>query len=228
MAISENDATNSPATENRRVSQRAVRAPEKFVPDAPSSRSGNANGKRKRGADDAVEDVENGAEDEDEEESEEEEEDESADEEETRQVKRRTKPNKKPVAKKAKVNGTAPSTSAPAVKLPTRQRKTKKVAIEDPNAEGLYGERAVTLHLSFFSLTFLAAEIFTSGDSSRKVAEEWLKRYQADNTASMTDLVNCILKSAGCDLKVTEDDVNDPDNIPSKLNDMQDEYRGVS
>lgn len=44
----------------------------------------------------------------------------------------------------------------------------------------------------------------------------------------MTDLVNCILKSAGCEIKVTEDDVNDPDNIPSKLNDMQDEYKGVS
>jgi cohesin complex subunit SA-1/2 len=43
----------------------------------------------------------------------------------------------------------------------------------------------------------------------------------------MTDLVNCILKSAGCELKVTEDDVNDPDNIPGKLNDMQDEYKEV-
>ena len=73
-----------------------------------------------------------------------------------------------------------------------------------------------------------AAAIFTSDDSSDAVATTWLSQYEADNTASMTDLVNCILKSAGCEMKVTEDDVNDPDNIPSKLNDMQDEYKGVS
>ena len=77
-------------------------------------------------------------------------------------------------------------------------------------------------------LITLAAAIFTSDDSSDAVATTWLSQYEADNTASMTDLVNCILKSAGCEMKVTEDDVNDPDNIPSKLNDMQDEYKGVS
>jgi len=77
-------------------------------------------------------------------------------------------------------------------------------------------------------LITLIAAIFTSDESSDTVATAWLAQYEADNTASMTDLVNCILKSAGCEMKVTEDDVNDPDNIPSKLNDMQDEYKGVS
>lgn len=77
-------------------------------------------------------------------------------------------------------------------------------------------------------LITLVAAIFTSGESSDAVATAWLAQYEADNTAAMTDLVNCILKSAGCEMKVTEDDVNDPDNIPSKLNDMQDEYKGVS
>ena len=77
-------------------------------------------------------------------------------------------------------------------------------------------------------LTTLVAAIFTSDESSDAVATAWLAQYEADNTASMTDLVNCILKCTGCEIKVTEDDVNDPDNIPSKLNDMQDEYKGVS
>jgi cohesin complex subunit SA-1/2 len=77
-------------------------------------------------------------------------------------------------------------------------------------------------------LITLVAAIFTSEESPDTVATAWLAQYEADNTASMTDLVNCILKSAGCEMKVTEDDVNDPDNIPSKLNDMQDEYKGVS
>lgn len=138
MEVSENDAPTSIATENRRVSQRAVRAPQKFVPDAPSSRSGNTGAKRKRGAVDTAEDVEN--EIEEDEESEEEEEEESADEEEIRQTKKRAKTTKKPAPKKAKVNGVAPSTSAPAVRLPSRQKKPKRVVFQDANAEGLYGK----------------------------------------------------------------------------------------
>lgn len=72
-----------------------------------------------------------------------------------------------------------------------------------------------------------AAEIFTSSEPTKSVAKAWLDRYTADNTASMTDLVNCILKCAGCELRVTEDDVNDPDNIASKVDDMQEEFKGV-
>jgi cohesin complex subunit SA-1/2 len=70
------------------------------------------------------------------------EEDESTDEEEVKQSKKKTKPTKKPVAKKPKVNGTAPQPSAPAVKLPNRAKKPKKVVIADESAEGLYGEFA--------------------------------------------------------------------------------------
>lgn len=73
----------------------------------------------------------------------------------------------------------------------------------------------------------MVANIFASDEPSDTVATAWLTKYEADNTASMTDLVNCILKSTGCEMTVTEDDVNDPDNIPSKLGEMQDEYKGV-
>jgi hypothetical protein len=72
-----------------------------------------------------------------------------------------------------------------------------------------------------------AAEIFTSGEPTKTVAKNWLDRYTEDNTASMMDLVNCILKCAGCELRVTEDDVNDPDNIASRVDDMQEEFKGV-
>jgi cohesin complex subunit SA-1/2 len=140
MELSENDAPSSNATTKRRVSGRAVRAPEKFVPDAPSSQAGNTGGKRKRGADHA-EDIENEV-DEEEESNEEDDDEESPDEEEVRQAKRKAKTTKKPLAKKAKVNGTAPDASdAPAttVKLPSRQKKPKKVVIQDAKGEGLYG-----------------------------------------------------------------------------------------
>jgi cohesin complex subunit SA-1/2 len=145
MELSENDAPSSNATTKRRVSGRAVRAPEKFVPDAPSSQAGNAGGKRKRGANHA-DDIENEVDGDEEESDEEEDDEESPNEEEVRQAKKKAKTNKKPVAKKAKVNGTAPDApDAPGttVKLPSRQKKHKKVVIQDAKAEGLYGKHII-------------------------------------------------------------------------------------
>jgi cohesin complex subunit SA-1/2 len=76
-------------------------------------------------------------------------------------------------------------------------------------------------------LNSATAEIFTSGEPMKTVTENWLNRYNADNQSSMKDLVNCILKSTGCELEVTEDDINDPDNITNKVNDLQEEFKGV-
>lgn len=44
----------------------------------------------------------------------------------------------------------------------------------------------------------------------------------------MADLVNFILKSAGCNLQVTVDDIDDPENIERRLGDLQEEYQAVS
>lgn len=138
LEISENHAMNSPniATNNRRKSGRAVKAPDKFQPEANTTPEP-TNGKRKRAAADASEDVENEVE-EDEEESEDEEV--SADEEEVRATKKRAKQPKKPAVKKAKTNGTKSHTPEPIHRLPTRPKKSKKVTIADANAEGLYGK----------------------------------------------------------------------------------------
>jgi cohesin complex subunit SA-1/2 len=140
MDISNNDATSTPvATGSRRKSGRAVKAPEKFVPDAPSSQPGAASAKRKRGG----EDVENDALDVEEEAEDSDEELESAGEEEPRNNRRKAKPTKaakKPAAKKPKVNGTAPHEETHAVRLPNRPKKTRKIAIADDGAEGLYGK----------------------------------------------------------------------------------------
>jgi cohesin complex subunit SA-1/2 len=146
MDISNNDVTSTPvATGSRRKSGRAVKVPEKFVPDAPGSQQGSVSAKRKRGG----EDVENDASDVDEEAEESDATVESAAEEEVREIRRKAKTTKKPAAKKPKVNGTAAHEDAPVVKLPNRPKKTK-VAIADKNAEGLYGERVcflISMHL---------------------------------------------------------------------------------
>lgn len=73
----------------------------------------------------------------------------------------------------------------------------------------------------------MIADIFASGDSSDKVATEWYHKYQADETAAVTDLVNCILSSAGCEQHVTEDDIRDPDNSQNRLADLQNVYAEV-
>lgn len=142
MEISENDLTSSPheASSGRRKSGRAVKAPEKFVPDVPSSQLVNGSSKRKRGAG-GEGNEENDASHEGE--SDEDEEEESADEEE---LKERAKKTRRPVAKKAKtngqpkVNGAVAHNPAMPIRLPARpKKKGKKVTVAKEQAEGLYG-----------------------------------------------------------------------------------------
>ncbi|OIW29702.1 STAG-domain-containing protein [Coniochaeta ligniaria NRRL 30616] len=70
----------------------------------------------------------------------------------------------------------------------------------------------------------VAGEIFTTGDTSDDVAAHWYQRYQQDNASALTDLVNCILLSAGCNQLVTEDDIRDPENCQNRLADLQNVY----
>ena len=141
MDISNNDTASSPAAPSaRRKSGRAVRAPEKFTPDVPSSHPAPSHSKRKRPAEDA----ENNASEIEDEDEESDSSLESAGEEEQKGARKKTKSARKPAAKKPKVNGTAPTSSSPAVRLPTRPKKAKKVAIADKEAEGLYGKAPST------------------------------------------------------------------------------------
>lgn len=75
---------------------------------------------------------------------------------------------------------------------------------------------------------FVAGEIFTTGETSDDVAAHWYQQYQQDNASALTDLVNCILLSAGCNQLVTEDDIRDPENCQNRLADLQNVYTEVS
>lgn len=77
-------------------------------------------------------------------------------------------------------------------------------------------------------LTLPSAEVFKSGDTSEKIALDWLKQFEDDNAIALKNIVNLVLKSAGCDQEVTEDDINDPDHAPLRLQDLQEEEKGVS
>ena len=57
------------------------------------------------------------------------------------------------------------------------------------------------------------------------MAQRWLEDYDKDNTTGLCELVNFVLKCTGCDLKVDNHDIDDPDNAPNKLTDLQEEYQ---
>ena len=84
-----------------------------------------------------------------------------------------------------------------------------------------------------YSLPFLAdmslqLKFFARGDSGEDVAARWLQRYEKNNVNAMCEMVNLVLQLTGCKAKVTVHDIEDVDNIPNKLSDLQDEYQEVS
>ncbi|PSR81220.1 hypothetical protein BD289DRAFT_45045 [Coniella lustricola] len=240
METSENTATPSPApAAAARRSGRERRMPEKFQPEVVVAP------KRKRAVDDEDDDDaenhnpeagEGDGNDQDEEmtddlgdeEDNEDEDVDSPDEEERRAARRPKKKasnnNKKATSnavrrkaafKKPKINGATLESGGVAqsinvADLPSRPKpkKTARVVTGDRrDGDGLY------------------ASIFGSGDSSNDVASEWYQKYRANNDAAVADLVNCVLLASGCDEQITEDDINDPDNIHNRLSELQDLYQ---
>ncbi|KAL2148780.1 hypothetical protein VTH82DRAFT_1927 [Thermothelomyces myriococcoides] len=219
METSENTATSSPApTSTTRRSGRVTKPPAKYTPEAPTAT------KRKRTAEPDDEDAENESPDEAEDVSDanDDDADDTGPDEPKRAGKKKMKKrsstggtttssqtakSRKPATKKPKTNGEAPAAdSIHAAQLPSRPKKAVRIAIARSDASGLY------------------ADIFASGDSPDKVATEWYHKYQADDAAAVTDLVNCILQSAGCDQQVTQDDIRDPENCSNRLADLQNVY----
>ncbi|KAK7541595.1 hypothetical protein IWX49DRAFT_178077 [Phyllosticta citricarpa] len=197
------------AAGSRRKSGRVTKKPETIYSSAP------APSKRKRneadeGDDDEGADADNALveEEEDEESSEDE-----PDEEEIREKRRKkvaarkNKPQKKPAAKKSKPNGELSLAIRPAgkQKKAKKPRPSKIAAAEEVG--GLY------------------ADVFASGDNLNDVAARWLHRFNDHNSRELAELINFVLRCAGCDSKVDDHDMEDPDNCDSKLNDIQEEYQ---
>ncbi|KAI1423021.1 hypothetical protein F5Y12DRAFT_566731 [Xylaria sp. FL1777] len=239
METSNNNASASPAP---RRSGRARVAPQKFSPEPRASHSDNASSsKRKRGQDnDDVEneesdrldedaptdedrDDDNDDNDEDDDDDDDDDNDDvDADDEPPRRPKKSRSSQKsrfkKPAAKRAKVNGTAPTTApgslgVTAVKLPNRPKKTTKVA---------------PASLARRDNNDLYSEVFGSGNNSDDVAGHWFQRYQNDDAKALTELVNCVLLAAGCEQQLNEDDIGDPENSANRLTELEEAYEQTS
>ena len=66
--------------------------------------------------------------------------------------------------------------------------------------------------------------MFGNEKAPEEAAVEWLEKYDDHQANAMTDLVNFVLRCAGCELKVDVHDIEDPDNATGKLSDLQDEF----
>jgi cohesin complex subunit SA-1/2 len=146
---------------------------------------------------------------------------------------------KKPSIKKPRINGARPAVSGTIARIPSRPKKTVRI---DPGEKGtgLFGMFCVlaqspqlapppplhSLNTDVFILSS-TADIFASGDSAQFVAQQWLEKYKVGDADALGDLINCILRCAGCDLEVTVDDIRDPENIPNRLLDLQSVYQEV-
>lgn len=218
MATSTTTATDAP-TASKRASSRVRKQPEHYT-SSPFS----TNSKRKRDENDEPE-ADGDADMEDEEESEEDddpEDDEPAEEELRAKKKTTRKPKssapKKPAQKKPKVNGATslpirPVTKTASKKAPAKRRVPKKTAAVDAaDAEAAGG---------------LYAELFAHGKPFEEAVDGWLKGFRDHESQGLADIINFALKAAGCDGKVTELDIEDPDTATARLTDLQEEHKAT-
>ncbi|KAI5251427.1 STAG-domain-containing protein [Aureobasidium subglaciale] len=193
------DATNE---RRSRRSGRVSRKPELYIEEAPAA------SKRKRDAADDDQDDQNEEDDESDEDEESEPGEEELREQQAKARKTKAAAPKKPAAKRSKTNGTSVALPARAAGKKSRSKKAKGVAeAVAEEAGGLY------------------AEVFARGKTLDEVAIEWLASFTEHESRAVADLVNFVLRSAGCELQVTSEDIEDPDNCASKLGDLQDEFQ---
>ena len=207
MASSPRSSVAEAATENKRRSGRVTRKPEAFAPQPASSV------KRKRsqvqdGQDDVEDEIDEGSD------SEEQDEEEPGDEELRDQKSRKTKGTPaKPAQKKSKTNGAAVNLPIRSTAAKARRPKKKAKAMDMTDAEEAGG---------------LYAEVFARDHTLDDVVAQWIAQFNEHESRALADLVNFVLKSAGCELQIDEHDIGDPDNCTNKLGDLQDEFQAVS
>ena len=222
-------AVSSPAdATNRRRSGRTVKQPVLYQEDPNISISTNGVAKRKRAqrvdeeGQNTEEDDENGASSDDGEPGEDE----------LRANKKKAKKGpRKPAAKRVKTAQSEAVTLAmrPApngVKKSSKSKPEKqraRVSMSGSDGTGLYGKVATAFITCVAKMP--SAEVFLHGGSTDDVAANWIEGYKLHNANAMTDLVNFVLKCTGCDAQLEVHDIEDPDNAPNKLTDLQEEYQ---
>ncbi|KAJ5367482.1 hypothetical protein N7541_001423 [Penicillium brevicompactum] len=208
----------STPAEDRRKSSRQTRRPEVFSQTTFSAEE-QAGGKRKR--DEAGEDGEDDASESDSEDAGED----DTDEEELKEKRRAARRNgtKKASNSKAKSKGSHASkkpkvTNGLGKQLAFRPATNGRLPAARPRKPKVRpslaaGERG------------LFAEVFGKSNNADTVAAQWLSQYQRNNGDSMRDLINFILRCTGTDLEIDTAEVEDVDNAPTRIQDLQTLYQ---
>lgn len=69
------------------------------------------------------------------------------------------------------------------------------------------------------------ADVFGSGDRLEDVAARWVARFNEHEAKAVAEVINLVLRASGCNLRIDEDDIADPDNAPNRVAELQDEYQ---
>ncbi|CAG8050636.1 unnamed protein product [Penicillium salamii] len=227
----------STPTIDRRKSGRQTRRPEAFSQSTFSAEE-QASGKRKR--DEARDDDEEDASESDSDDAG----DDETDEEELREKRRAARRNgtKKPSNQKSKSKGSHASKKpkvtnglgrqlafrpATTGRFPAaRSRKPKVRPSLAAGERGLFGEWLLLVcGRSSLWLTINIAEVFGKSNNADTVAAQWLSQYQRNNGDAMCNLVNFILRCTGTDLEIDTAEVEDVDNAPTRIQDLQTLYQ---
>lgn len=78
-----------------------------------------------------------------------------------------------------------------------------------------------------YSTDRTTADVFASGDRLEDVTARWITRFNEHEARAVAEIVNLVLRAAGCDITINEDDVADPDNAPNRVAEIQEEFAAV-
>ncbi|KAF2025205.1 STAG-domain-containing protein [Setomelanomma holmii] len=206
-AVLTSEVSDAATSTARRRSGRVSKKPAKFA--LATSPAGST--KRKRGDND-----DSGVETDEPTDEEPESSDGEPDEEEVRERQRKRKgkgPAKKTAPKRPRTNGATvslamrPATGASKLAKRPRKAAIRKSAMSADEPEGLY------------------ADVFARGDRLGDVAARWVARFNEHEARAVAEVINLVLRAAGCDIRIDEDDIADPDNAPSRVAEIQEEFQ---
>ena len=223
------------STVNRRKSGRATQKPVLLNKDPNISQISTGNsGKRKR-ADPPTYDVMDSNDTESEDETSDDESD--PDEEELKERRRKApRPKKAPSKSVAKKPRTGPALTTNLAVRPAvngakkaarpKQPRARPVKKAEENGTGLYCQWTDPARLRA-SANNVIAEVFSEGHTLEAVAADWIARWGHNNVEAMCDMINFVIKCTGCNSQVNVHDIEDQDNAPSKLGDIQEDYQAL-
>ena len=73
----------------------------------------------------------------------------------------------------------------------------------------------------------MTGDVFVSDKTAEEVAAQWVRDYNTNEADALCALLNFVLKSSGCNSQLEVHDIEDPDNAPNKLADIQEEYQAL-